>query len=97
MPTLYGRDTDDPLVPGEFGKCGVAVSSLADMEILLDGLPLDQISTSMTINSPAAIIWAMYLVVAEKRGIPWVSVIFLRVGERGRNRGGTDGSKRSER
>jgi methylmalonyl-CoA mutase N-terminal domain/subunit len=71
MPTLYGRDTDDPLVPGEFGKCGVAVSSLADMEILLDGLPLDQISTSMTINSPAAIVWAMYLVVAEKRGIPW--------------------------
>ncbi|MGQ9827429.1 MAG: acyl-CoA mutase large subunit family protein [Roseiflexus sp.] len=71
MPTLYGRDTDDPLVPGEFGKCGVAVSSLADMEILLDGLPLDLISTSMTINSPAAIVWAMYLVVAEKRGIPW--------------------------
>ncbi len=71
MPTLYGRDTDDPLVPGEFGKCGVAVSSLADMEILLDGLPLDAISTSMTINSPAAIIWAMYLAVAEKRGIPW--------------------------
>jgi len=71
MPTLYGRDTDHPLVEGEFGKCGVAISSLADMEILLDGLPLDQISTSMTINSPAAIIWAMYLVVAEKRGIPW--------------------------
>jgi methylmalonyl-CoA mutase, N-terminal domain len=71
MPTLYGRDTDHPLVEGEFGKCGVAISSLADMEILLDGLPLDQISTSMTINSPAAIIWAMYLVVAEQRGIPW--------------------------
>lgn len=71
MPTLYGRDTDHPLVEGEFGKCGVAVSSLADMEILLDGLPLDQISTSMTINSPAAMIWAMYLVVAEKRGVPW--------------------------
>ncbi|WP_287905632.1 methylmalonyl-CoA mutase, partial [Chloroflexus sp.] len=71
MPTLYGRDTDHPLVEGEFGKCGVAVSSLADMEILLDGLPLDQVSTSMTINSPAAMIWAMYLVVAEKRGIPW--------------------------
>jgi methylmalonyl-CoA mutase N-terminal domain/subunit len=71
MPTLYGRDTDDTLVEGEFGKCGVAISSLADMELLLDGLPLDQISTSMTINSPAAIIWAMYLVVAEKRGIPW--------------------------
>ncbi len=71
MPTLYGRDTDHPLVEGEFGKCGVAVSSLADMEILLADLPLDQVSTSMTINSPAAIIWAMYLVVAEKRGIPW--------------------------
>ncbi|MEN9936769.1 MAG: hypothetical protein RLZZ387_3348 [Chloroflexota bacterium] len=71
MPTLYGRDTDDPLVEGEFGKCGVAVSSLADMEVLLEGLPLDQISTSMTINSPAAIIWAMYLAVAEKRGVPW--------------------------
>ncbi len=71
MPTLYGRDTDHPLVEGEFGKCGVAISTLADMEILLDGLPLDQISTSMTINSPAAMIWAMYLVVAEKRGIPW--------------------------
>lgn len=71
MPTLYGRDTDHALVEGEFGKCGVAVTSLADMEILLDGLPLDQISTSMTINSPAAMIWAMYLVVAEKRGVPW--------------------------
>jgi methylmalonyl-CoA mutase N-terminal domain/subunit len=71
MPTLYGRDTDDPLVEGEFGKCGVAVSSLADMEVLLEGLPLDQISTSMTVNSPAAIIWAMYLAVAEQRGVPW--------------------------
>jgi methylmalonyl-CoA mutase N-terminal domain/subunit len=71
MPTLYGRDTDDPFVEGEFGKCGVAVSSLADMELLLDGIPLDQVSTSMTINSPAAMVWAMYLVVAEKRGIPW--------------------------
>jgi len=74
MPTLYGRDTDHPLVEGEFGKCGVAISSLADMEILLAGLPLDQISTSMTINSPAAIIWAMYLVVAEQRGIAWATL-----------------------
>src|SRR5215207_3561303 len=74
MPTLYGRDTDHPLVEGEFGKCGVAISSLADMEILLDGLPLDQISTSMTINSPAAIIWAMYLVVAEQRGVSWAKL-----------------------
>ncbi|MEI6179489.1 MAG: methylmalonyl-CoA mutase family protein [Chloroflexales bacterium] len=71
MPTLYGRDSDHPLVEGEFGKCGVAISSLADMEILLDGLPLDQVSTSMTINSPAAMVWAMYLAVAEQRGIPW--------------------------
>src|SRR3954451_11867842 len=68
MPTLYGRDTDHPLVEGEFGKCGVAVSSLADMEILFDQIPLDQVTTSMTINSPAAIIWAMYIVAAEKRG-----------------------------
>jgi methylmalonyl-CoA mutase, N-terminal domain len=71
MPTLYGRDTDDPLVEGEFGKCGVAVSSLADMEILLAGLPLDEVSVSMTINSPAAIVWAMYLAAAEKRGVAW--------------------------
>ncbi len=70
MPTLYGYDTDAPQAEGEFGKCGVAVSSLRDMEILLDGLPLDRITTSMTINSPAAIIWAMYIVAAERRGIP---------------------------
>lgn len=70
MPTLYGRDTDHPFVEGEFGKCGVAVSSLADMEILFDGIPLDKITTSMTINSPAAVIWAMYIAAAEKRGIP---------------------------
>ncbi|HKV57345.1 MAG TPA: methylmalonyl-CoA mutase family protein, partial [Ktedonobacteraceae bacterium] len=70
MPTLYGYDTDHPLASGEFGKCGVAISSLADMEILFDGLPLDQITTSMTINSPAAVIWAMYIANAEKRGFP---------------------------
>ncbi len=70
LPTLYGYDTDDPRAMGEFGKCGVAVSSLADMEILFDGIPLGQVTTSMTINSPAAIIWAMYLVVAEKQGVP---------------------------
>ncbi len=70
MPTLYGYDTDDPEAQGEFGTCGVAVSSLADMEILLEGLPLDRISTSMTINSPAAPIWAMYIAAAEKRGVP---------------------------
>ncbi len=70
MPTLYGYDTDHPLAAGEFGKCGVAISSLADMEILFDGLPLDKVTTSMTINSPAAVIWAMYIVNAEKRGFP---------------------------
>jgi len=70
MPTLYGYDTDAPEAIGEFGKCGVAISSLADMEVLLDGLPLDQVTTSMTINSPAAIIWAMYIAAAEKRGVP---------------------------
>jgi methylmalonyl-CoA mutase N-terminal domain/subunit len=70
MPTLYGYDTDAPQALGEFGKCGVAISSLADMEILFDGIPVDQVTTSMTINSPAAIIWAMYIAAAEKRGIP---------------------------
>ncbi len=70
MPTLYGYDHDDPHAAGEFGTCGVAVSSLADMEILLSGLPVGEISTSMTINSPAAMIWAMYIVAAEKMGVP---------------------------
>jgi methylmalonyl-CoA mutase, N-terminal domain len=70
MATLYGYDTDHPLAAGEFGKCGVAVSSLADMEILFADLPLDKITTSMTINSPASVIWAMYIVNAEKRGFP---------------------------
>ncbi len=69
LPTLMGYDTDAPEALGEFGKCGVAVSSLGDMEILLEGIPLDRVSTSMTINSPAAVIWAMYIAAAEKRGI----------------------------
>ncbi|GHO87948.1 acyl-CoA mutase large subunit family protein [Dictyobacter formicarum] len=70
MATLYGYDTDHPMAAGEFGKCGVAISSLADMEVLFADLPLDKITTSMTINSPAAAIWAMYIVNAEKRGFP---------------------------
>jgi len=70
FPTLYGWDTDQPLAEGEFGKCGVAVSSLEDMEILFDGIPVDEVTTSMTINGPAAVIWAMYIAAAEKRGIP---------------------------
>jgi methylmalonyl-CoA mutase N-terminal domain/subunit len=68
-PTLYGYDTDHPLARGEFGKCGVAISSLKDMEILFEGIPVDKITTSMTINGPAAIVWAMYIVNAENRGI----------------------------
>jgi len=69
LPTLMGYDSDAPEALGEFGKCGVAVSSLRDMEVLMDGIPLDKVSTSMTINSPAAIIWAMYLATAEKQGV----------------------------
>ncbi|MEW5869827.1 MAG: methylmalonyl-CoA mutase family protein [Chloroflexota bacterium] len=69
LPTLMGYDTDAPQALGEFGKCGVAVSSLKDMEILLASIPLDKVSTSMTINSPAAIIWAMYIAAAEKQGV----------------------------
>ena len=69
MPTLMGYDTDSPRARGECGKCGVAIDSLKDMEILFDGLPIDRITTSMTINPPAPAIWAMYIAMAEKRGI----------------------------
>jgi methylmalonyl-CoA mutase N-terminal domain/subunit len=69
LPALYGYDADHPMAAGEVGKCGVAVSSLADMEILFEGIPLDQVSTSMTITSTAAIALAMYMVVAEKQGV----------------------------
>jgi len=71
LPTLMGRDPDHELSLGETGKCGVNVTSLADMETLFDGIRLGDITTSMTINSPAAIIFAMYLVVAEKQGADW--------------------------
>jgi methylmalonyl-CoA mutase N-terminal domain/subunit len=74
LPTLMGYDSDHPLAEGEVGRCGVSVSSLADMETLLAGLPLQEVTTSMTINSPAAIIWAMYLVVAEKTGADWTKI-----------------------
>ncbi|MGO8947620.1 MAG: methylmalonyl-CoA mutase [Ktedonobacterales bacterium] len=69
MATLYGYDHDNEMALGEFGKCGVAVSSLADMEILFGGIPLEQVTTSMTINSPAPAIWAMYIAAAEKQGV----------------------------
>jgi methylmalonyl-CoA mutase N-terminal domain/subunit len=71
LPTLMGRDSDDPMALGEVGREGVAICSLADMERLFERIPLDGISTSMTINSPAAILFAMYLAVAEKQGVPF--------------------------
>src|SRR5271167_4912392 len=71
LPTLMGYDSDHALSEGEVGKCGVAISSLADMEALFDQIPLADVTTSMTINSPAAPIWAMYLAVAEKQGADW--------------------------
>ncbi len=69
MPTLMGRDSDDPLSHGEVGKCGVAVDTLADMEIIFKDIPLDKVTTSMTINPPASILLAMYIAVAEKQGV----------------------------
>ena len=74
LPTLMGYDSDHPLSEGEVGKCGVAISSLADMETLFDDIPLADVTTSMTINSPAAVIWAMYLAVAEKQGADWKKI-----------------------
>src|SRR5277367_2378757 len=71
LPTLMGYDSDHALSEGEVGKCGVAISSLADMEVLFDQIPLANVTTSMTINSPAAVVWAMYLAVAEKQGADW--------------------------
>ncbi|MEQ1910301.1 MAG: methylmalonyl-CoA mutase family protein, partial [Vicinamibacterales bacterium] len=71
LPTLMGRDPDHELSLGEVGKCGVSTASLADMETLFDGIDLGRVTTSMTINSPAAIIFAMYLVVAEQQGVSW--------------------------
>jgi methylmalonyl-CoA mutase N-terminal domain/subunit len=74
LPTLMGFDSDHAASEGEVGKCGVAISSLADMETLFKGIPLGDVTVSMTINSPASIIWAMYLVVAEQQGVPWSRV-----------------------
>jgi methylmalonyl-CoA mutase N-terminal domain/subunit len=71
LPTLMGYDSDHPASEGEVGKCGVAIDSLEDMEILFNGIDLEKTTVSMTINSPASILWAMYLVVAEKQGADW--------------------------
>ncbi|CEH29882.1 methylmalonyl-CoA mutase [Aneurinibacillus migulanus] len=70
LPTQIGYDSDDPMSTGEVGKVGVAIDSLEDMEILLDGIPLDKVSTSMTINAPASVLLAMYIAVGEKQGVP---------------------------
>ncbi|MGB7136516.1 MAG: methylmalonyl-CoA mutase family protein, partial [Acidobacteriaceae bacterium] len=74
LPTLMGCDSDDPRSEGEVGKCGVAIDSLEDMETLFAGIPLDSTTVSMTINSPACVLWAMYLAVAEKQGADWKQV-----------------------
>jgi methylmalonyl-CoA mutase N-terminal domain/subunit len=74
LPTLMGYDSDHPASEGEVGKCGVAIDSLEDMEILFDGIDLEKTTVSMTINSPASILWAMYLVVAEKQGADWKKI-----------------------
>jgi len=74
LPTLMGYDSDHPQSDGEVGKCGVAIDSLEDMEILFDGIDLEKTTVSMTINSPASVLWAMYLVVAEKQGADWKKI-----------------------
>ena len=74
LPTLMGYDADDMMSRGEVGKCGVSICSLADMEKLFEGIPLGRVSVSMTINSPAAVIWAMYLATAEKQGVGWQDI-----------------------
>jgi methylmalonyl-CoA mutase N-terminal domain/subunit len=74
LPTQIGYDSDDPRSEGEVGKVGVAIDTLADMELLFDGIPLDRVSTSMTINAPASILLAMYLAVAEKQKVPWAKL-----------------------
>src|SRR6478672_2868255 len=74
LPALMGYDADSPLSEGEVGKCGVAVSSLADMEVLFDGIPLEDVTVSQTINAPASVFLAMYLVVAEKQGADWKKI-----------------------
>ncbi|HOL17907.1 MAG TPA: methylmalonyl-CoA mutase family protein [Bacillota bacterium] len=71
MPTIMGYDSDHPRAEGEVGRCGVAIDSLADMEVLFSGIPLDKITTSMTINGPASVLWCMYLAAAEKQGVTW--------------------------
>jgi methylmalonyl-CoA mutase N-terminal domain/subunit len=74
LPTLMGYDSDHPFSEGEVGKCGVAIDSLEDMAILFDDIDLERITTSMTINAPASVLWAMYLVVAEKQGADWTKI-----------------------
>src|SRR5947209_14444564 len=71
LPTLMGLDSDDPRSEGEVGRCGVATDSLDDIVTLFDGIPLDEVTTSMTINAPATVIFAFFLVAAERQGVAW--------------------------
>ena len=71
LPTLMGRDSDDPLSAGEVGRCGVAIDTIEDMERLYADIPLDKVTVSQTINGPAAVIWAMYLAMARRKGFSW--------------------------
>jgi len=70
MPTIWGYDSDHPMAKGEVGRCGVAISTLKDMDVLLDGIPLDRVSTSMTINGPANVLLSMYIAIGEKQNVP---------------------------
>ncbi len=74
LPTLMGRDSDDPLCVGEVGRCGVAISTIDDMARLYADIPIGEVTVSQTINGPAAVIWAMYLAMAQERGIPWEKI-----------------------
>src|SRR6195256_540166 len=74
LPTQLGMDSDDPRAEGEVGRTGVAIDSIADMEILLGGIPLDTVSTSMTINAPAALLLLLYELVAEEQGVPSIAL-----------------------
>src|SRR4029078_7905057 len=75
LPTQLGYDSDDPRAPGEGGRTGVAIDSLADMEVLLGGIPLGEVSTSMTINAPASLLLLLYELVAEQQGVPPTAVL----------------------
>ena len=100
LPTQLGLDSDDPRAQGEVGRTGVAIDSLADMEVLLDGIPLDEVSTSMTINAPAALLLLLYELVAERQGVAAARRCAARcrtTSSRSTSRAGTTSSRRGRR